>query len=52
MFEIVQMRAVIAFEFEAGAVSSKCRQDMLDIAERVAKDDVAIGQIVAFPFMP
>ena len=51
VFQIVEMRGVVAFELEPRAVARTTRQDVLDLAERVAKDDILVAEIAALPLV-
>lgn len=53
MREVVQVRDVVALEFETGAVRAAARENRLDVGERVLEHEVAaLFQMFAFPRMP
>ncbi|MCP1750254.1 hypothetical protein M2241_004758 [Bradyrhizobium elkanii] len=49
----VEMADIITFDLEARARGAASLQNMLDISERVAEDNISrILEIWSFPFMP
>ena len=51
VFEIVEVGSVVAFELEARVVARAGAEDVLDLSEGVAKDDVLVAEIGALPLV-